>query len=149
MRNTLIGLTFSRCFLLRRVSLVTICATSTRFLTLPPHSTSNISKLPYGSLFNQPYRRPYEPEGDTSLAIDDFSVRGGYLIGDRLLPPAPALCNYWVERLCYSARIDYRLGFSALNQAVRTLYTVGARLASAFGFCVNSVKRMVSTPTLL
>jgi dienelactone hydrolase len=82
---------------------------------------------PYGSLLNQPYRlNLYEPVDDTlsyrPLMI--FQFGGGYLIGDRLLPPAPAFCSYWAERGFVVASIDYRLGFSAVNQgsAERAVY---------------------------
>lgn len=82
---------------------------------------------PYGSLLNQPYRlNLYEPTDDTlsHRPLMIFQFGGAYLIGDRLLPPAPAFCTYWAERGFVVASIDYRLGFSALNQgsAERAVY---------------------------
>lgn len=82
---------------------------------------------PYGSLLNQPYRlNLYEPIDDTlsHRPLMIFQFGGGYLIGDRLLPPAPEFCTYWAERGFVVASIDYRLGFSALNQgsAERAVY---------------------------
>ena len=94
---------------------------------------------PYGSLFNQPYRlNIYEPEGDTlsHRPLMIFQFGGGYLVGDRVLPPAPALCNYWAERGYVAASIDYRLGLSAVNQgsAERAVYRGVQDLQAALRF---------------
>ena len=82
---------------------------------------------PYGSFFNQPYRLDiYEPTDDTlsHRPVVVFQFGGGFLIGDKLLPPAPAFCSYWAERGYVAVSINYRLGFSALNQgsAERAVY---------------------------
>lgn len=94
---------------------------------------------PYGSLFNQAYRlNLYLPEDDTlsHRPLMIFQFGGGFLIGDRLLPPAPELCNYWAERGYVTASIDYRLGFSALNQgsAERAVYRAVQDLQAALRF---------------
>jgi hypothetical protein len=82
---------------------------------------------PYGSFFNQGYDLDiYEPEGDTisHRPVIVFQYGGGYLIGDKLFPPAPAYCSYWAERGYVCASINYRLGFNELNQgsAERAVY---------------------------
>jgi acetyl esterase/lipase len=82
---------------------------------------------PYGSFFEQPYRLDiYQPTGDTMTyrPLMIFQFGGGFLIGDKLLPPAPAYCSYWAERGYVCVSINYRLGFSALSQgsAERAVY---------------------------
>lgn len=82
---------------------------------------------PYGGLLNLPYHLDiYEPTGDTlsHRPVIIFQFGGGYLIGDKLLPPAPEYCSYWAERGYVAVSINYRLGFSALNQgsAERAVY---------------------------
>ncbi|TNF26530.1 MAG: hypothetical protein EP314_05710 [Bacteroidetes bacterium] len=94
---------------------------------------------PYGSLLNQPYRlNLYEPADDTLTyrPLMIFQFGGGYLIGDRLLPPAPEFCTYWAERGFVVASIDYRLGFSAVNQgsAERAVYRGVQDLQAALRF---------------
>ncbi len=96
----------------------------------PVETTFNVEyqqARPYGSLFNQAYRLDiYEPVGDTlsHRPLIIFQFGGGYLIGDKQLPPATDYCSYWAARGYVAVSIDYRLGFSALNQgsAERAVY---------------------------
>jgi carboxylesterase type B len=82
-------------------------------------TTSNVEyqqARAYGSLINQAFRMDiYKPVGDTMTyrPLMVFQFGGGFLIGDKLLPPAPAYCSYWAERGYVAVSIDYRLGFNA------------------------------------
>lgn len=94
---------------------------------------------PYGSLLKQPYRLDiYEPAGDTLAhrPVLVFQFGGGYLVGDKLFPPAPAFCSYWAARGYVAVSINYRLGFSALNQgsAERAVYRGVQDLQAALRF---------------
>lgn len=94
---------------------------------------------PYGSLFNQAYHLDiYEPEGDTlsKRPVIVFQFGGGYLIGDKLFPPAPTYCPMWAERGFVCVSINYRLGFSATSQgsAERAVYRGVQDLQAALRF---------------
>lgn len=94
---------------------------------------------PYGSLFNQPYLLDiYEPEGDTlsQRPVIVFQFGGGYLIGDKLFPPAPTYCPMWAERGFVCVSINYRLGFSATStgSAERAVYRGVQDLQAALRF---------------
>ena len=94
---------------------------------------------PYGSLFNQAYHLDiYEPEGDTlsQRPVIVFQFGGGYLIGDKLFPPAPTYCPMWAERGFVCVSINYRLGFSATSQgsAERAVYRGVQDLQAALRF---------------
>jgi hypothetical protein len=94
---------------------------------------------PYGSLLNQAYHLDiYEPEGDTlsKRPVIVFQFGGGYLIGDKLFPPAPTYCPMWAETGFVCVSINYRLGFSATSQgsAERAVYRGVQDLQAALRF---------------
>ncbi|MGB0367902.1 MAG: carboxylesterase family protein [Flavobacteriales bacterium] len=110
---------------------------------------------PYGSFFNQPYHLDiYEPEGDTLSArpVVVFQFGGGYLIGDKLFPPAPSYCPMWAELGYVCVSINYRLGFSALNSgsAERAVYRGVQDLQAALRFlCEYSEEYRIDTDKIL
>ena len=105
-------------------------------------TTSNVEyqqARAYGSLLNQAYTMDiYEPVGDTITyrPLMVFQFGGGFLIGDKLLPPAPAYCSYWAERGYVAVSIDYRLGFSATSEesAERAVYRAVQDLQAALRY---------------
>ena len=97
------------------------------------------SARPYGSFFNQGYNLDiYEPEGDTLThrPVIVFQYGGGYLIGDKLFPPAPTYCPMWAELGYVCVSINYRLGFSAVStgSAERAVYRGVQDLQAALRF---------------
>ena len=97
---------------------------------------------PYGSLFNLPYHMDiYEPAADTlplrPLII--FQFGGGYLIGDKLNPPANDYCSYWAQQGYVCASINYRLGFNTLlsGSAERAVYRAVQDLQASLRFLVD------------
>ncbi|MFT5053846.1 MAG: putative esterase, partial [Oceanospirillaceae bacterium] len=94
---------------------------------------------PYGSFFDLPYQLDiYEPEGDTvsNRPVIIFQFGGGYLIGDKLFPPAPAYCPRWAELGYVCVSINYRLGFSPVSSgsAERAVYRGVQDLQAAMRF---------------
>lgn len=97
------------------------------------------SSRPYGSLFNQGYDLDiYEPEGDTLQyrPVVVFQFGGGYVIGDKLFPPAPTYCPMWAELGYVCVSINYRLGFNATStgSAERAVYRGVQDLQAALRF---------------
>ncbi len=97
---------------------------------------------PYGSLINLPYHLDiYQPASDTlayrPLVI--FQFGGGYLIGDKLNPPANAYCSYWAQHGYVCVSINYRLGFNTLlsGSAERAVYRAVQDLQAALRFLVD------------
>ena len=105
-------------------------------------TTSNVEyqqARAYGSLINQAFRMDiYKPVGDTMTyrPLMVFQFGGGFLIGDKLLPPAPAYCSYWAERGYVAVSIDYRLGFNASSgqSTERAVYRAVQDLQAALRF---------------
>ena len=100
------------------------------------------SARPYGSLINIPYQLDiYRPLSDTLISrpLMLFQFGGGYLIGDKLNPPAPDFCTYWAERGYVCASINYRLGFNTLvtESAERAVYRAIQDLQAALRFLVD------------
>lgn len=94
---------------------------------------------PYAGLFEQPYHLDiYEPEGDTLAhrPVIVFQFGGGYLIGDKLFPPAPTYCPMWAELGYVCVSINYRLGFNATStgSAERAVYRGVQDLQAALRF---------------
>ena len=94
---------------------------------------------PYGSLISLPYTMDiYEPVGDTLSCrpLMVFQYGGAFLIGDKLLPPAPDFCSYWAQRGYVAVSVDYRLGFSAASEesAERAVYRAVQDLQAALRF---------------
>ncbi|MFT4526593.1 MAG: hypothetical protein ACI85F_002768 [Bacteroidia bacterium] len=94
---------------------------------------------PYGSFFDLPYQLDiYEPEGDTvsNRPVIIFQFGGGYLIGDKLFPPAPSYCPRWAELGYVCVSINYRLGFSPVSSgsAERAVYRGVQDLQAALRF---------------
>jgi hypothetical protein len=110
---------------------------------------------PYGSLLNQPYHLDiYEPEGDTlsKRPVIVFQYGGGYLIGDKLFPPAPTYCPMWAERGFVCVSINYRLGFSATStgSAERAVYRGVQDLQAALRFlCEFSEDYRIDTSRII
>jgi len=98
---------------------------------------------PYGSLVSIPYYLDiYVPAADTltyrPLVI--FQFGGGYLVGDKLNPPADEYCSYWAERGYICVSINYRLGFNTLikESAEREVYRAIQDLQSSLRFLVEN-----------
>lgn len=94
---------------------------------------------PYAGLLEVPYHLDiYEPEGDTVThrPVIVFQFGGGYLIGDKLFPPAPTYCPMWAELGYVCVSINYRLGFSAVStgSAERAVYRGVQDLQAALRF---------------
>ena len=94
---------------------------------------------PYGSFFEQPYHLDiYEPEDDTvsHRPVIVFQFGGGYLIGDKLFPPAPTYCPMWAELGYVCVSINYRLGFNptSTGSAERAVYRGVQDLQAALRF---------------
>lgn len=110
---------------------------------------------PYGSLLNQAYHLDiYEPEGDTlsQRPVIVFQFGGGYLIGDKLFPPAPTYCPMWAERGYVCVSINYRLGFSATSSgsAERAVYRGVQDLQAALRFlCEFSEDYRIDTDRII
>ncbi len=97
---------------------------------------------PYGSLIDITYQLDlYKPLGDTLISrpLMLFQFGGGYLIGDKLNPPAPDFCTYWAQRGYICASINYRLGFNTLftESAERAVYRAIQDLQAALRFLVD------------
>ncbi|MCH2022625.1 MAG: carboxylesterase family protein [Saprospiraceae bacterium] len=93
----------------------------------------------YGSFFATPYRLDiYEPSSDTLThrPLILFLFGGGFLIGDKLFPPADDYCSYWAERGYICAAVNYRLGFNTLisASAERAVYRTIQDLQAALRF---------------
>ena len=93
----------------------------------------------FGSFFTTNYNLDiYEPTSDTLThrPLVVFLFGGGYIIGDKLFPPADAYCSYWAERGFVCVAINYRLGFNTLNSqsAERAVYRSVQDLQAALRF---------------
>ena len=110
---------------------------------------------PYAALFDQAYHLDiYEPEGDTlsKRPVVVFQFGGGYLIGDKLFPPAPSYCPMWAELGYVVVSINYRLGFSAVStgSAERAVYRGVQDLQAALRFlCEFSEEYRIDTERIL
>ena len=118
MKNLIITVLFA-------VSVTSLCAQScsnlryvdSLFDVTTTYNVEYQQAKPYGSLINLPYHVDiYQPASDTlayrPLVI--FQFGGGYLIGDKLNPPANAYCSYWAQHGYVCVSVNYRLGFNTL-----------------------------------
>ena len=97
----------------------------------------------FGSIFSTPYFLDiYEPTSDTLTyrPLIVFLFGGGYLIGDKLFPPANDYCTYWAERGFICVAVNYRIGFNSLftESAERAVYRSTQDLQAALRFLAEN-----------
>ena len=97
----------------------------------------------FGSIFSTPhYLDIYEPTSDTLTyrPLVVFLFGGGYLIGDKLNPPANDYCSYWAERGYVCVSVNYRIGFNSLitESAERAVYRSTQDLQAALRFLAEN-----------